>query len=122
MKQFFKDLGVTQTRGLVRISNSFNGLTEEEKKQAVLVGIKANPKAELTTAQIWLYLNSFLSDKENINRTEKVAVMGYNEATEANRTEAIIQLSKDIIKEAKNVEETDVAKGLKRRNIFTFLK
>lgn len=122
MKQFFKDLGVTQTRGLVRISNSFNGLTEEEKKEAVLIGIKANPKAELTTAQIWLYLNSFLSDKENINRPEKVAVMGYNEATEANRTEAIIQLSKDIIKEAKNVEETDVAKGLKRRNIFTFLK
>lgn len=122
MKQFFKDLGVTQTRGLVRISNSFNGLTKEEKKQAVLSGIKANPKAELTTAQIWLYLNSFLSDKENINRPEKVAVMGSNEATEANRTEAIIQLSKDIIKEAKNVEETDVAKGLKRRNIFTFLK
>ena len=122
MKQFFKDLGVNQTRGLVRISNSFNGLTEEEKKQAVLIGIKANPKAELTTAQIWLYLNSFLSDKENINRPEKVSVMGSNEATEANRTEAIIQLSKDIIKEAKNVEETDVAKGLKRRNIFTFLK
>ena len=122
MKQFFKDLGVTQTRGLVRISNSFNGLTEEEKKQAVLAGIKANPKAELNTRQIWLYFNSFLSDKENINRPEKVSVIGSNEATDANRTEAIIQLSKDIIKEAKKVEETDVAKGLKRRNIFTFLK
>jgi hypothetical protein len=122
MKQFFKDLGVTQTRGLVRISNSFNGLTQEEKKEAVLIGIKANPKAELNTRQIWLYFNSFLSDKENINRPEKVAVMGSNEATEANRTEAIIQLSKEIIKEAKKVEETDVAKGLKRRNIFTFLK
>jgi hypothetical protein len=122
MKQFLKELGVTETRGMTRILNSFDGLMPEEKKQAILMGLEQENTKELTRPKIWLYLNSFLSDKENINRPEKVAVMGSNEATEANRTEAIIQLSKDIIKEAKKVEETDVAKGLKRRNIFTFLK
>ena len=36
MKQFLKELGVSETSGLTRILNTFNGLTEEEKKTAIL--------------------------------------------------------------------------------------
>ena len=111
MKDFFKSLGITQTRGLVRISNSFDGLTEEEKKQAILSGIKQSPDAELTTRQIWLYLNSFLKTKENITEPEKVAVMGCNEAAEA-RNKAVTSIANEIIK------ENPILQGLRNKIVF----
>jgi hypothetical protein len=113
MKQFFKDLGITQTRGFVRLSNTFNTLTDEEKKTAVLAGIKRFPDAPLTTRQIWLYFNSFLKDKESITEPEKVAVMGCNEATEA-RNKAVTSVSNEIIKNREN----PILQGLRNKIVF----
>jgi len=119
MKQFLKDLGVTETRGMTRILNSFDGLTEEEKKSAILSGIEQENTKELTRPKIWLYLNNFLLVKESINQVEKVAVMASNEATEASK-EKLTKLANDIVKN--NRPKTDIEKGnVGRLNIWKFL-
>lgn len=114
MKQFLKNLGVEKTGGMTRLCNTFSMLTNEEKEKAILEGMKRDKTKELTTKKIWLYLNDFVLDKENINRTEKVAVMGSNEATEANKK--LEQLSRKII------DDNSIQKGLNlRASIFKFL-
>lgn len=119
MKQFLKDLGVTETRGMTRILNTFNGLTEEEKKTAILSGMEHENTKELTRSKIWLYLNNFLLVKESINQVEKVSVMASNEATEASK-EKLNTLANDIVKN--NRPKTDVEKGnAGRLNIWKFL-
>jgi len=119
MKQFLKDLGVTETRGMTRILNSFDGLTEEEKKSAILSGMEQENTKELTRPKIWLYLNNFLLVKESINQVEKVAVMASNEATEASK-EKLTKLANDIVKN--NRPKTDIEKGnVGRLNIWKFL-
>jgi len=119
MKQFLKDLGVTETRGMTRILNTFNGLTEEEKKTAILSGMEQENTKELTRPKIWLYLNNFLLVKESINQVEKVAVMASNEATEASK-EKLTTLANDIVKN--NRPKTDIEKGnAGRLNIWKFL-
>jgi len=119
MKQFLKELGVTETRGMTRILNSFDGLTEEEKKTAILSGMEQENTKELTRPKIWLYLNNFLLVKESINQVEKVAVMTSNEATEASK-EKLTELANDIVKN--NKPKTDIEKGnVGRLNIWKFL-
>jgi len=119
MKKFLKELGVSETRGMTRILNTFNGLTEEEKKTAILSGMEQENTKELTRPKIWLYLNNFLLVKESINQVEKVAVMASNEATEVSK-EKLTTLANDIVKN--NRPKTDVEKGnFGRLNIWKFL-
>lgn len=64
MRSFYESLGIKDSMKYVRFTNSFNGLTSNEKIQAIMDGVKNNPNAELTTRQVWLYLNKYLLKKE----------------------------------------------------------
>lgn len=63
MREFFKQIGVVEDGKCVRLSNRFDELTIEEKKMAILSGIKLNPDAELTPSRVWSYLNKYLLNK-----------------------------------------------------------
>ena len=74
MREFFKQIGVVEDGKCVRLSNRFDELTIEEKKMAILSGIKLNPDAELTPSRVWSYLNKYLLNKLHMEKYEKLII------------------------------------------------